>query len=383
MDPRTPPAVALVSNTSWSLYNFRRPVIETLLARGCRVIALAPRDAYSERLVGLGCEYIEVPIDAKGTNPLRDARAIFDFLRAFRRTRPAFAFNYTIKCSIYATLAGQACGVRCVPVITGAGYAFAKQGWIAGFARQLYRLALRRVEYAWFLNEDDRALFVAQGLLPEGKARILPGGEGVDLQAFDARRASRPAPDSGPFTFLLVARMLWEKGVREFVEAARIVRARLPGTRFQLLGATGVDNPSAIPREQIAAWEREGVIEYLGTTDDVAGAMLASSAVVLPSYYREGIPRVLLEAASLGLPVITTDNVGCRDTVEDGRTGFVVRPRDCADLAAKMVALAAMAPGERRAMGQRGREKMEREFDVRRVVATYVAAIGLPEVAPR
>ncbi len=221
-------------------------------------------------------------------------------------------------------------------------------------------------------------VFVSSGLVRPEKAERLPGS-GVDLSRFaPTPPVARPAD---ALVFLLVARMLWDKGVGEYVEAARSVRMLHPGARFQLLGFLDVDNPSAIPRAQVNAWVAEGVVNYLGPTDDVRPFLTQADCVVLPSY-REGVPRTLLEAAAMARPVITTDAPGCRDTVVDGETGFLCRPADAPDLADKLLRFITLTPEARQTMGQHGREFVEQSFDERLVIGRYlevVAEIAAPQ----
>jgi glycosyltransferase involved in cell wall biosynthesis len=224
----------------------------------------------------------------------------------------------------------------------------------------------------FFQNEDDRKIFIDAGLVDGSKTERIPGS-GVDLSRFvptDNKRGSEDAP-----IFLLIARLLWDKGVGEFVEAARLIRAHHPSVRFQLLGFLDVANPSAVSRLAVETWVAEGVIEYLGTTDDVRPFIGMADCVVLPSFYREGVPRSLLEAAAMGKPVITTDATGCRDTVDDGLTGFLCRPRDGQDLSEKMLCLLQMSVVERQEMGMRAREKMVQEFDEKIVIERYFAVL--------
>jgi len=222
----------------------------------------------------------------------------------------------------------------------------------------------------FFQNEEDRAEFVRADLVEEVKTQRVPGS-GVDVDRFQPR--SREADGNG-FAFLLVARLLWDKGVGEFVEAARLIQAEYPTVQFRLLGFLDVKNPSAVSRTQVENWNNEGVVKYLGAVDDVRGIYAEADCMVLPSY-REGVPRILLEAASMGLPIITTDAVGCRDAVEDGVTGFLCRPKDSMDLADKMRRMLLLPPGQRRRMGEAGRKKMIREFDEGIVIARYLQAI--------
>jgi len=231
-------------------------------------------------------------------------------------------------------------------------------------------MTFRKIRFVFFQNEDDRAEFVRAGIVHAGQTQRLPGS-GVDVDRF--AHTTRRSRESG-FTFLLVARLLWEKGVAEYVEAARRIRAEYPGVRFRIVGFLGVKNPSAVSREEVESWAKEGSVEYVGAVDDIQPIYADADCVVLPSY-REGVPRTLLEAASMGLPIVTTNAPGCRDTVEDGITGFLCRSRDADDLVNKLQRVLTLTHDERIRMGSAGRQKMILEFDERRVIGAYLRVV--------
>jgi glycosyltransferase involved in cell wall biosynthesis len=365
--------VIIALNTAWNLFNFRAGLIRALVAEGYEVVAVAPPDEYASRLSGLGCRFVPLAMDNKGTHPGRDLLLIWRFYRLLRWERPAVFLGYTVKPNIYGSLAAHALGIPVVNNIAGLGAVFISDSWLTRFVRFLYRVALSRSAKVFFQNEADQRLFVEGRLVRQG----VPGS-GVDLTRFFLGAASDSLAAGGKigkFRFLLIARMLWDKGVGEYVEAARIVKRRLSGVDFCLLGFLDVQNPAAISREQMDEWTAEGVVEYLGISDDVRLHIAAANCVVLPSY-REGTSRTLLEAAAMGRPIIAADAVGCREVVDDGVNGFLCRPRDAADLARKMERMIALSPEERAEMGLRGREKMEREFDERTVIRKYLEAIA-------
>lgn len=362
--------IALASNTAWNLYNFRGGLIRRLLEEGAAVTVVAPPDTFSEKLAGMGCEVIGLPMDNKGTHPARDLRTLRDFHRVYRQARPEVALHFTIKPVIYGSLAARMLGIPVANTITGLGTAFLREGWLMRVVESLYRVSQRWPQRVFFQNRDDHDLFVGRGLVPAEKAERLPGS-GVDLERFaPAAYPGNPAP-----VFLLVARLLRDKGVVEFVEAARRVRAHHPRARFQLLGPLGVANRTAIPAEEVAGWVAEGVVEYLGETGDVRPALAAADCIVLPSY-REGVPRTLLEAAALGRPLIATDVPGCREVVADGDNGYLCRAQDANDLADRMERFIGLPVEARRALGEAGRAKVEREFDERFVIERYLRVIG-------
>ena len=364
--------IAVVSNTAWSLFNMRLNLMCALQAAGHTVVAVAPDDAYAQCIRDMGITFEAVPISGSGTNPVRELQSVLRLGAVFRRYRVGLVLSYTPKGNLYAALACIALRIPFVPNVSGLGRAFICKSLVTQVARTLYRLTFDHARQVFFQNLDDMAVFVESGLMRSGHAERLPGS-GVDLVRFSSTAVISRAAEAP--VFLLVARMLWDKGVGEYVEAARSVRALHPGARFQLLGFLDVANPSAIPRAQMEAWVTECVVDYLGPTDDVRPYLVQADCVVLPSY-REGVPRTLLEAAATARPVITTDAPGCRDTVVEGETGFLCRPADAPDLADKLLRFIAMTPEERQAMGQRGRAFVEQNFDERLVIERYLAVVG-------
>lgn len=316
----------------------------------------------------MGVGLHDLAMDRNGTSPLAEVGLLARIFKFLRREKPDIVFGYTIKSNIYAGLACRWLGIPFVPNVTGLGPAFNGAGMLNRVVRGLYRQAFARARAVFFQNPDDRAVFLQAGLVAGQKARLLPGS-GVDLAHFTAQPMRRTDDE---VTFLLAARLLWDKGVGLYVEAARQVRETHPKARFQLLGPPDLASRSGVPVEQIEAWAREGVIEYLGKTTDVRPALAGADCVVLPSWYREGTPRVLLEAAATGRPVITTDMPGCRDAIEDGVTGFLCPPRDASALAAAMQRFAALPCEAQQAMGRAARERAERVFDEAFVINAYI-----------
>jgi glycosyltransferase involved in cell wall biosynthesis len=263
-----------------------------------------------------------------------------------------------------------------IPVINniaGLGVVFGKSGFLVKIVRTLYRLALGRSAKVFFQNNDDRLMFLAGALVRPEVTDLLPGS-GVDLSRFVAMALPSASAGVTKFRFLLIARMLWEKGVGEFAEAAKLIRSQWPQAECCLLGFLDVQNPGAISRAQMDELVASGVT-YLGTSDDVRSEITQADCIVLPSYYREGTPRTLLEAAAMARPIITTDAVGCREVVDDGVNGYLCKVRDAEDLAEKMERMLSLSPELRSEMGQRGRAKMEAEFDEQIVIDKYLAAI--------
>jgi glycosyltransferase involved in cell wall biosynthesis len=358
-------------NAAWNIWNFRKPLVEALLADGHRITVLAPPDETNVQLASIGCDVQPLAMSVKGLNPLEDLRLERRFARVFRAQAPDIVLSYTIKNNIFGARPATTLGVPFVPNVTGLGTAFLSGKLLEQVSVRLYRRAFASLPRVLFQNEDDRDLFVNCRIVQEHQTRLVPGS-GIDL----ARFAPAPMPDpADPPIFLMIARLLRDKGVLEFVEAAQSIKARCPAARFQLLGALGPENRTAIDAAMVDAWVREGVVEYLGTTNDVRPFIAAASCVVLPSY-REGAPRTLIEAAAMSRPVIATDVPGCRAVVDRSVSGFLCAARDARSLTEAIERFLALAPGMRAEMGRAGRAKMAREFDQAIVIEAYREAIG-------
>lgn len=368
-----PKKVLIALNTAWNLVNFRAGLIRALVAKGYEVVAVAPSDEYALRLAELGCRFVALPMDNKGTHPGRDALLLWRFWRLLRREKPDVYLGYTVKPNVYGSLAAHMLGVPVINNIAGLGAVFIRDGWLLLVVRWLYRIALGRSKKVFFQNDDDRQLFVEAGLTQAEVTDLLPGS-GIDLTKFTVVPLGASNGTVRRFRFLLIARMLWDKGVGEYVEAARLLQARWPQAECCLLGFVDVQNPAAISRGQMDTWVSQGHVTYLGVSDDVRAEIAAADCIVLPSY-REGTPRTLLEAAAMGRPIIATDAVGCREVVDGGVNGYLCKVRDARDLAEKMERMLSLSPEQRSEMGQRGRAKMEVEFDEQIVISKYLASI--------
>lgn len=368
--------VALVANTGWYLANFRIGLVRRLIAEGHDVVAIAPLDASTPRLRAAGARTLDLPLSRSGINPARELASVAALRRRLRAENPDAVLSYTPKGNIYSGLALRGHRAIFVVNVSGLGRSFAPGSRLIPVSRRLYALAFARADRVLFENSEDHQRFLALGLVTAAVSERIPG-LGVDLDHFHAH-AVTPAPrEAGDvIVFLLAGRMLWDKGLAEYVDAATRVRAADPRARFQLLGFIEPPGAEAVPLATIQGWEAQGIVRYLGVTDDVRPAMLAADCIVLPSYYLEGVPRSLLEAAALARPIVTTDSVGCRDAVEDGVSGYLVRPRDAGDLAAKLLAFAALPPSARAAMGAAARARMEAQFDETRVLDRNMAALA-------
>lgn len=365
--------IVISSNTLWSVANFRGRLIDALSAQGYEITVLAPTDKHAQRLERCGCKLVHLEMNGNGKNPLGDLALLARYVRLLGRERPAVYLGYTVKPNVYGSLAAQMLGIPVINNIAGLGRAFIRPGPTTHIVRMLYRVALRRSRVVFFQNDDDRQLFLQWRLVHDARAHLVPGS-GVDLKHFSPPAPTLAPEDSEDFCFLMIGRVLRDKGVEEYARAADIVRRRFPRVRFQLLGHIDDANPGTVPRERLERWQRAQLIEYLGDTTDVRPLIARADCVVLPSY-REGVPRSLLEAAAMAKPLLTTDAVGCRDVVCDRVNGLLCKVGDASDLATKMAEMLSFHPDKRRHMGAAGRRRMETNFDERLVIARYLDAI--------
>ena len=366
--------IVLSANSDWNIVNFRGGLIRALRTAGYEPVVIAPHDPSADRRMReLDVERIPIRIDRSGLNPWADLQLIGEYKRLLRRIRPVAYLGYTIKPNVYGCFAAASLGIPAIPNISGLGTAFIRSGPLQQIVKALYRVGFRRAPRVFFQNDEDRDLFVDRKIVRTDQARVLPGS-GIDLDRF------RPVPlPEGPPIFLLIGRLLRDKGVVEFVEAARQLRTEMPDGRFQLLGPIDDGNRTSVSKAELQSWIAQGVIEYLGTTDDVRPFIAAASAVVLPSY-REGMPRSLLEAAAMGRPLIATDVPGCREIVEEGRNGLLCVVKDARSLAAAMRRFAGMSLEDRIAMGKAARRKVQEEFSEERVIRAYLDALAAIEI---
>jgi glycosyltransferase involved in cell wall biosynthesis len=375
-----PQSVVVIGGTARSLINFRGPLLALLKARGHRVVTAAQPDAaieeVREALGGMAIPFQPLSIIRGGMNPLADWRGAREIRQLIEIHRPEVVIAYTAKPVIYAGLVARRLpGLRFYPMITGLGYAFSNEGgWRLALlrlaVRRLYRRSLVAARTTIFQNPDDLALFRELGLTPPGGQTAWVHGSGVDRGLFPPR----PLPEAP--VFLMLSRLMVDKGVREYLEAARRVKRQYPEARFQLAGALD-PNPSSIRQAELDAWVREGTLEYLGKLHGVQAALAGCRYYVLPSSYREGTPRSVLEAMATGRPIITTDAPGCRETVDPGVNGYLVPPRDPEALAEAMLRLLTADNRSVEAMAEASLDRVARLFDVERVNRQLMEITGL------
>ena len=362
--------IAIVLNTSWNIYNFRMNFISKLLSQGHEVHTIAPVDEYTKYLVEAGCIHHKVTMDSRGANPVKDSALILELYFIYRRLRPDIILHFTIKPNVYGTLAAAALKIPVVNNVCGLGTVFLKNNLVSAIAILLYKISFRFAHKVFFQNPDDLNLFVHRKLVESSHADLVPGS-GIDLERFSQIAYSRNAQ----FTFLMISRLITDKGVMEYIEAIRTLKKQGLNARFQLLGAMDPQHKRGIKEQVIREWINSGIVEYLGTTDDVRIFIRDADCIVLPSY-REGTPRTLLEAASSGKPIIATDVPGCNNVVKHNYNGLLCNLKDTVDLAKRMTEMEALSDDELINFGTNSRKKAESEFDESLVINKYLHTLN-------
>lgn len=357
--------ILLFANTDWYLYNFRLPLATALTHAGHHVILVSPPGVYSERLKKMEFDWFPFNLSRRGVNPFVELAGILRLSQLYKRIRPDIVHHFTIKCVLYGSLAARLASINSiVNSITGLGFVFISQSMLARilrpFVKTFYRLLLQRTQTI-FQNPEDMGLFIKHKLTTPANSHLIMGS-GVDTKVF----TQTPEP-TGDITIILPGRMLWAKGVGEFVEAARSIKAQNIKARFILIGRTDPGNPDSIPEKDLLAWQSQGIIEWQGWQENMAAAYSKAHIVCLPSY-REGLPKSLIEAAACGRPLVATDMPGCRQVVHPGENGFLVPVRDADALASALLTLIGN-PKLRREYGERGRAIVVREFSQSKVIA--------------
>ncbi len=355
--------VAVVINTAWNIYNFRRGIITSFIEQGHRVLAIAPKDEYVAHLEQLGCEFVPLPMQVSGINPLADFLLLIRFLNIVRKKKPEVLLTYTIKPNIYGSIVARLTNTPIICNISGLGTTFIARSLVSKIAIGLYRISVRHASHVFFQNDEDQRLFLDH--VPLKGTTSLLNGSGVNLEQFQPVGVENPHP-----IFLMIGRPMVEKGVYEYVEAAQLVRERYPEAIFQLIGRWDKGDKRSATEQEMSAWQRNKVIHYLGTSDAIDHVIAKADAIVLPSY-REGTPRTLLEGGAMGKPLIATDVPGCRHVVVDGFNGFLCQAKSATSLAQAIIKYIQLPQEEKVSMGQKSRKHIEEKFDEQLVIAEY------------
>ena len=359
--------IAFVSNSAWSVFNFRLDVIRWLVNNDVKVLVFAPTDDYANKLTAQGCDFIPINFNNRDENPLKDYLFYRQLRKLYRQYKPDFIFHYVAKPNIYGSLAASAEKIPSVAVITGLGYPFAKRNLLFRIMRMLYRKALRHTREVWFLNNEDAKVFITEKIVSIDKMKVLPG-EGVNTKHF-----APVVPQTGdePFEFIMSTRLLKSKGIGLYADAARILKKKNYHVKFSLIGFFENNHPDSISPENIKKWEDEGLMSYLGFADDVRPYLQKADCMVFPSFYNEGVPRCLMEAASMEIPAITSLNRGCKEVVLNNSNGYICNPNDPFDLADKMEKMINASTDERQRMGKNGRQVVLKKFDIFKIIEEY------------
>jgi len=367
--------VAMVCNSSWYTHNFRLGLLLRLKSMGLQLYIIAPHDHYSTRLMALGFHFIPLPNSMYNTNPIQELGILRFLSEVYRQERFDFIIHYTAKPNIYGSIAAFWNRIPAIAVTTGLGLLRDEKNKLAARAvKSLYRLASLLTKELWFLNEDDRHYFLKNKMIKASKTFVLPS-EGVNIDWYRPKPKKLISPRI-KLRFLYAGRIVWSKGVGEFYQTARYFKENnLPG-EFHLVGFIVPDHPDGVSHSTIQEWQNQEVIKYHGESEDIRPFIHETDCVVLPSYFGEGVPRILLEAASMGKPIITTDFVGCKEVVEDGKNGLLCKPKDAKDLINKILVFTELNQRERELMGLAGRRKVLEEFDETLIIDHYVRAIA-------
>ncbi|WP_194206464.1 glycosyltransferase family 4 protein [Superficieibacter sp. 1612_C1] len=363
--------IIITANTGWYLYNFRRNTILSLVEKGFEVYAVAPNDDYTDRLQSLGCKFVNINMHRFSKNPIIELSVIFQYLRLYNRLKPTVILNFTPKSNIYSSISGGMLKIGIINNISGLGRMFINNNLAAKLVRMMYKFSQHHASTVFFQNKDDMNLFLEHNIVDNSQIDLVPGS-GVDLDRFE----HAPAPDDGIVRFILVARLLKEKGILDYILAASMIKDEYENVEFLLLGPVEKENIHSVSIDEIKKWENKGTIKYLGTTDDVPGKLRNVDCVVLPSYYREGVPKSLIEAAAMGKPIITTTNIGCRDTIENGITGYYCEMQNPKSVYEMMKEVIQCGHKKRVEMGLAGRDRAEKIFSEKIVINKYLNAIN-------
>jgi glycosyltransferase involved in cell wall biosynthesis len=356
--------ITLSANSSWYLFNFRRSTIKYLVKKKFEIYCLIPDQDYSYQLKMLGCNCIHIPIQRSGMNPIIDLYTSFKFYKAYKLINPAAAFHFTVKNNIFGTFGAWFAGIPSVNNFSGLGTVFIKKSFVSTLVKFLYKLSQPLAYKVFCQNFDDYALLQSNGLVPKDKLNVLPGS-GVDIERFSPKKLNNTQNDS--LIFLYAGRFLGDKGLNELIMAANNIHIKNPKFKLWLSGALDLENNSSISKNTIEEWKKIDFISIMEMTDQIEKVLSKVNCVVLPSY-REGMPKILLEASAMGLPIITTDVPGCREIINNNVNGFICQPKNVSSLQIAMEKVISLDRVQLQALGRNGRNIIEKHFDEKVVI---------------
>jgi glycosyltransferase involved in cell wall biosynthesis len=363
--------VVLCANSSWYIYNFRRNTIKAFIKKGYKVVVVAPYDDYSKYFSKMTIKHYKFNLNSSSTNPFKEILVIFKLMYLYSHIRPDFVMNFTPKMNIYSTIASIIPRSKVINNISGLGTAFTKDSILLKFVILLYRFTQIFAAKVFFQNKDDMNMFISQKIIPKKKCEYIPGS-GVDLEWFGIAEA----PNDGVVRFIIICRMLYEKGIGLYADAAESCRKKYGNkVEFIAIGPFNNNKKNGLQKEVMDDWVAKNIMIYKGAVEDVRPEIARSDCVVLPSVYAEGTPRSLLEGASMGKPIITTNTSGCASTVENGVNGILCRPMSISDLVSSMEKIINITHKDRITMGLKSRELVERKFDEKVVINKYLESV--------
>lgn len=366
--------ILFVDNSTRCFYIFRIPIARAFIALGYDVYVAspAPYDYYKDEIVKCGIHHITYDIGSK-FSILDDFKLCATLFRIYKEINPQFVFHYTIKPNIYGSIAAKLLKIKSLAVVPGTGSVFQKRGIVSKIVELLYHFAFQFPQKVWVLNNDDLNAFLQRRIISQNRIEILPG-EGVNSEYFNTTIDYKK---NKKFVFLYMGRMLREKGVEYLANASALLKKRgINSFEVHLLGLVDGLSNDVISETEIRNWESQGVVKYLGSVPDVRKNIEAADCIILPSFYGEGVPRSLMEASSMKRPILTTDNVGCRDIVENGINGILCKSQDVDDLAAKMLYMIELPESELRQMGENGRNIVLTKFEESVIVNRYIIEVN-------
>jgi glycosyltransferase involved in cell wall biosynthesis len=343
--------------------------MKTIIKNDYQLIVVAPKDKFIDKILTMNCNYIDINIDNQGSNPIVDLKLVYSLYKIYKDISPDIIIHYTIKPNIYGSFAARLSKKISLSIIPGLGYTFINDNITSQIAKLLYKLALKTVYEVWFLNNDDSNTFIENQLVDKSKVKVI-NGEGINTTKYKLNFMNKP----DNIIFLMIARVLKDKGIYEYIESIRILKKQYPSIEFQLLGSVDAQNPTAIDKQEVEEWVENKLINYLGTTNDVRPYIEKATCIVLPSY-REGLSMSLMEAASMSKPIIASNITGCKELIDDGINGYLCEVRNVKDLADKMEMMIKLSEDERKIIGQAGRDKMVKEFNEKIVIDKYLNSI--------
>lgn len=371
--PTSPKYIGFVSNSAWYIFIHRWDVIVFLLQQGYNVLIVAPPDREVQAFNRHGIKYVPFEFSNKSRNPLEALTLYGRLTRLYKQYKPLFLFHYAIKANTFGNLAARRAGIPCVSIVNGIGYSFLQKNLLYHVVKMLYRQTLQIPREVWFLNTDDGALFIKEGLVDVSKVHILHG-EGINT-AYYAKAHFEAIQPPSTFTFIIATRLLYSKGIGVLANALKILHNKGLSCACKLLAVVDDGHPDSIPQTVIEQWQSEKIFDVLPFTEEVRPHLAAAHCFVLPSYYNEGLPRCIMEAASMELPVITTNEKGCREAIIDAVSGFYCKTKDPVDLAEKMETMMLLTDADRHAMGNAGRKLMQQKFEVERICREYLRVL--------